>query len=333
MNAPLHNSAKDRLPKVTVMIPTYCQAPVILRAVDSALAQDYENIAVVVADDCSPDETRDLVATRTDPRLRYHRNSSNLGRVANYRNALTTLASGDWVVNLDGDDYYVDNGFVRAAIELAMTDENILLVVARRETHVGKERHAISCVPEWQVMSGLSVVASLPDSRYFFSHMTTLYRRDAALRTGFYLRERISSDWESLYRLALHGKVAFLDRIAGVWNVGPDSISQVAGDSQRLANLDIWESIAGEAILLGGDPDIFCNMAARCRQHFARVSFADVLRTQGTCAACRYLKALLHHSPRELLGVLVDIHTYSRLGRHLVLQGLRPLRAKLSARV
>lgn len=333
MNNHIQTFVMDGPPKVTVMIPTYRQAGVILRAVDSALAQDYENIAVVVADDCSPDETRHVVATRTDPRLSYHRNSSNLGRVANYRNTLNTLASGDWVINLDGDDYYVDNGFVRAAIALAMTDANILLVVARREIHVGNERHAVSLVPQQQIMSGSAVVASLPDSRYFFSHMTTLYRRDAALRTGFYLRERISTDWESLYRLALHGKVAFLDRIAGVWNVSSHSISQVADNSQRLANLDIWEKIADEAIFLGGDPDVFYNMAARCRRHFARISFSDVLRTQGTRGAYHYLKELLHHSPEELVGVLVDIHTYTRLTRHVVLQSLRPLRGSFSDRV
>src|SRR6202008_1761874 len=100
-------------PKVTVMIPTYGQADVILRAVDSALAQDYANLEVVVIDDCSPDTTGAVVAARRATRLPHPRNDRNLGRVANYRHGLYGLARGDWVINLDGDDYFVDAGFVR----------------------------------------------------------------------------------------------------------------------------------------------------------------------------------------------------------------------------
>ena len=42
---------------VTVMIPTYNQATLIAKAIDSALAQDYENLEVVVCDDNSTDNT------------------------------------------------------------------------------------------------------------------------------------------------------------------------------------------------------------------------------------------------------------------------------------
>src|SRR5574340_595951 len=73
-------------PLVSIMIPTYGQEEVILKAVDSALAQDYPNLEIIVADDASPDCTSQLVATRKDPRLHYHRNPTNIGRVANYRN-------------------------------------------------------------------------------------------------------------------------------------------------------------------------------------------------------------------------------------------------------
>lgn len=40
-----------------------------------------------------------------------------MGRVRNYHNILYTHATGDWVVNLDGDDYYVDKTFISTAIK------------------------------------------------------------------------------------------------------------------------------------------------------------------------------------------------------------------------
>ena len=68
--------------KVTIMIPTYNQAVFIREAVDSALAQTYSNLEVIVGDDASTDGTQEIVAKINDPRLKYVRNVCNLGRVA-----------------------------------------------------------------------------------------------------------------------------------------------------------------------------------------------------------------------------------------------------------
>src|SRR5690606_6270355 len=96
-------------PLVTIMIPTYGQAHYLPRAIDSALAQDYPNLEVLVVDDASPDDTASVIEPYLeDPRFRYHRHVENLGRVAAYRDTLEREALGDYVLNLDGDDWLVD---------------------------------------------------------------------------------------------------------------------------------------------------------------------------------------------------------------------------------
>ena len=90
--------------KVTIMIPTYNQAGFIRDAIDSALAQNYPELEVIVCDDASSDETYQVVASIQDRRLKYIRNPINLGRTNNYKNLLHNHAIGDFVVNLDGDD-------------------------------------------------------------------------------------------------------------------------------------------------------------------------------------------------------------------------------------
>ncbi len=105
-------------PKVSVMIPTFNQAHLVGEAIESALAQTYENLEVIVADDASTDDTPEVVGDFTnDPRLSYYRNSTNLGRVANYHRTLYERATGDWVVNLDGDDYFTDQEYIYTAIQ------------------------------------------------------------------------------------------------------------------------------------------------------------------------------------------------------------------------
>ncbi len=48
-------------PKVSIMIPTYNQQKYIVRAIESALSQDYPNMEIVISDDNSPDETQAIV--------------------------------------------------------------------------------------------------------------------------------------------------------------------------------------------------------------------------------------------------------------------------------
>ena len=75
------------LPKVSIMIPTYNQQKYILRAIESALSQDYENIEIVIVDDNSPDETQAIVeaylSKKNDTRIRYFRNQENIGIIKN----------------------------------------------------------------------------------------------------------------------------------------------------------------------------------------------------------------------------------------------------------
>ena len=106
-------------PLVSIQIPTYNQKKFIKDALESALAQTYENIQIIVADDCSPDYNvfEFLDCYKDNPKVLIHRNEINLGRVSNYQATLQKLVKGDWFVNLDGDDYFVNKTFVEDAVK------------------------------------------------------------------------------------------------------------------------------------------------------------------------------------------------------------------------
>jgi hypothetical protein len=243
-----------KIPLVTIMIPTYGQEKIVLNAVDSALAQNYPNLEVIVADDASPDKTADVVATRKDSRLRYYRNTVNLGRVANYRNTLYNLANGDWVVNLDGDDYYTDTGFIRAAVTLALREPEVCVVMANaRVKGAETQRQAVTTDLE-KIVPGVQLLYEIAYRNRWFFHLATLYRRREALLSGFFRMDALSSDLESICRLSLKGKVAFLNRNVGVWRTTKISVSQTNDWERLLANLEIWPSVFNEAVALGMPP-------------------------------------------------------------------------------
>jgi glycosyltransferase involved in cell wall biosynthesis len=300
-------------PKVTIMIPTYGQAGVVLEAIDSALAQDYPNLEVVVADDASPDATREAVARRGDPRLRYHRNHENLGRVANYRNTLYALATGDWVVNLDGDDRYTDPGFVSAAMAIAMSDSGVVIVSARRTVERDGRVVDTTRIPDVPRLAGIDLVRGLPAASHHLPHMTTLYRRAPALELDFYRRDLISGDWESLYRLALQGRVAFLDRVVGAWRTGEANASRVADWRARASNLQIWPAIFAAAAAAGMSRGEAERVQARTLSHFAYLGFLDVCAGAGAAAARKYLAVLWREQRATAWRLLLDPRCLLRL--------------------
>ncbi|MBB4010582.1 glycosyltransferase family 2 protein [Allorhizobium taibaishanense] len=92
-------------PDVTVVVAAYNSSETIQRAIDSALAQVNVTVEVIVADDCSSDDTRGRVAAITDPRVRLIALESNLGP-GGARNAAIDAARGRWIAVLDSDDVF-----------------------------------------------------------------------------------------------------------------------------------------------------------------------------------------------------------------------------------
>ena len=94
-------------PLVSVVMPAYNAERFITKAMESALNQTIEDIELIVVDDCSHDNTCELVEKlgQRDPRVRLVRNERNLG-VAKSRNRGFEACRGSYVALLDSDDVW-----------------------------------------------------------------------------------------------------------------------------------------------------------------------------------------------------------------------------------
>jgi glycosyltransferase involved in cell wall biosynthesis len=90
-------------PLTSVVIPTHNRAALLARAIRSVQAQTYDNLEIIVVDDLSTDNTRDIVQGFGDPRIRYIRHETNRGGSA-ARNTGIRAARGDVIAFLDDDD-------------------------------------------------------------------------------------------------------------------------------------------------------------------------------------------------------------------------------------
>lgn len=93
---------------VSIITPTWACEGFIVETIESVKAQSYKNWELLIQDDCSTDNTRELVAdfAREDSRIKYECNSVNSGAAVTRNNALRR-ASGRWVAFLDSDDLWL----------------------------------------------------------------------------------------------------------------------------------------------------------------------------------------------------------------------------------
>lgn len=93
--------------KVSVIMPAYNSSQYIQQSIDSVIKQTYQNWELIVVDDCSSDDTKEIIHkyADVDKRIVLVSNDYNLG-VAESRNHGTELATGKYIAFLDSDDLW-----------------------------------------------------------------------------------------------------------------------------------------------------------------------------------------------------------------------------------
>lgn len=93
-------------PYFSIIVPAYNRAKFLPRAIISVLEQHYTDWELLIIDDCSTDNTGEVVVSYNDPRIRYVRNEKNIERSAS-RNKGIEVARGEYICFLDSDDQYL----------------------------------------------------------------------------------------------------------------------------------------------------------------------------------------------------------------------------------
>ncbi|MBP8997286.1 MAG: glycosyltransferase family 2 protein [Anaerolineaceae bacterium] len=89
--------------RVSIIMPTYNRANVILSAIESIIRQRYANWELLIVDDASTDDTEKVVRSISDERIRYFRSEENLG-AAGARNIALEETRGEFICYLDSDN-------------------------------------------------------------------------------------------------------------------------------------------------------------------------------------------------------------------------------------
>jgi glycosyltransferase involved in cell wall biosynthesis len=92
--------------KLAVLLPTFNAALYIKESIDSILDQTFTNWDLYIYDDCSTDNTAEIVSSYSDPRIFYRKNKENSGIAKTLNKGLDELLpSYEFIARMDADDW------------------------------------------------------------------------------------------------------------------------------------------------------------------------------------------------------------------------------------
>ncbi|MBW4646439.1 MAG: glycosyltransferase [Goleter apudmare HA4340-LM2] len=112
-------------PLVSVIIPTYNRPEYLKHAIASAVNQTYQNIEIIISDNCSTENTQAIVASFGDSRIRFWQQPQNIGMLANQMHAFK-MARGKYVASLHDDDMWNEDFLAKLVPPLEANSELIL---------------------------------------------------------------------------------------------------------------------------------------------------------------------------------------------------------------
>ena len=105
---------------VSIIMPSYNAGKYIEASINSVLNQTYKDWELIIIDDCSSDNTLEVIKTFTDSRIRLLQNERNSGAAIS-RNYGLREAKGKWIAFLDADDTWKEE---KLATQIKCMEEN-----------------------------------------------------------------------------------------------------------------------------------------------------------------------------------------------------------------
>jgi glycosyltransferase involved in cell wall biosynthesis len=206
-------------PKVSVLIPTYNRAKFLAACLDSVLAQDYQNIEVLISDNHSSDNTPDIIKKYlSDSRVRYYRNETNMGVVANWKRLVYEHATGDYGKLLCDDDYLEDKQHLKKGIDLMLKEKLDIVIsgsVLLKEEKEGLITELVydPVIPEvtntiWWLDNGGKKFGRHP--LYLNFANGAIFNIKKARELEVFVPGVFGLDYEALFRFMLAGRIGYL---------------------------------------------------------------------------------------------------------------------------
>ncbi|PLX66947.1 MAG: hypothetical protein C0603_09765 [Denitrovibrio sp.] len=232
--------------KLSVILTTYNRYTQLLNIIRNIKKQTFINYEIIVADDCSTDETS--LIRETYPNVIYIKTSQNCGYAKNCLNALLK-ARGEYIIFLSDDDDLICDTFFHEAMELFDKDPCIDSVFGRVKTINGNHEF-VSNEPFKQTYNSADFITKIMSLRFtfldLFSFSSFIFKKDLFIKTDPFkaiFPEAGSVDISAIIKyLMISEKVGFIDKPVYLWVKSTDG--SLSGSRKDDLSYQIIQSVS-----------------------------------------------------------------------------------------
>lgn len=206
---------------ISVIIPSYNRAKTIEGSAKSVLNQTHKDIELIIVDDCSSDNTEEVVAelSKQDSRVRYIRHENNLGACA-ARNTGIDAAKGEYIAFQDSDDAWKPEKLERQIEVLNKYGADICFCKMRRHNYPA------SVNPIYPELSEGIVDYEVLISKYHASTQTILSKAEICQKHRFDTEIKKCQDLDWCVRAGRNNLTVFADEVLVDTYLQDDSITK-----------------------------------------------------------------------------------------------------------
>jgi|GEM_PF-604889 len=165
---------------ITVVIPTYNKADFISQTIESVLQQTYKNFEIVIIDDCSNDNTEQVIQKYLSDKVRYFKHATNWGPGATFNDGIEK-ACAEYVTFIASDDILLPN-HLELIIHEFKKDERLDVVFSRlavideknnitNETRINTNKDKYSLIRQAFYVSNIFPSPGITFNRSFFKYV------------------------------------------------------------------------------------------------------------------------------------------------------------------
>jgi glycosyltransferase involved in cell wall biosynthesis len=193
----------------SIIIPTYNRADLIKITLDSVLAQNYPSCEIIVVDNCSTDNTAEVLQPLVDAgEIRFIRHEQNLGR-SQSRNTGFENATGEWLLFLDSDDLMAEGALSFLASKISVYPQ--AGIIGGGYLKIDENGKQINCAIREGLIEGMVNAPYLSlISNYYLPMGSYIVHRDVVNAGGEFESDlEPCEDLDFCLRMARKGKLAY----------------------------------------------------------------------------------------------------------------------------
>ena len=225
------------VPQITVAMPVYNGEGYVHLAIQSVLDQTYSDFELLIVDNCSTDGTLEVIKAFSDPRIRLHVNSSNLGMVGNW-NRSVELATGEYIKFLSHDDL-LDTTCLEEQIAGFMRhkQENIGIVTCKKKV-VNKDGKKVmpgfGLRGQSRTISGsVAIRKSIRSGRNIIGEPSVVLINTSVLKaSGPFELPEFTPDIKMWFKILQKKDLFFIDKTLASYRISEQSTSSSVSKSQ-----------------------------------------------------------------------------------------------------